>query len=270
MNLEHERLHHVEMVMGMAISFDIRSPVPDLTALREVVEWLHHVDATFSTYRSDSEITRLGRGEIGLSDVSAEVTDVLHTCVMLTTITDGCFDACAVPAPNGTTLDPSGYVKGWAIERAAHMLEARGARNFCINAGGDIAVRGSREPGEPWRIGVRHPAEADRQATVIDAHGPLAIATSATYERGAHIIDPRTAQPTTTIASATIIGPDLGIADAYATAVFVMGTDGLTWIEEQPGYEAFIITHDDMTMWSSRWPRCLNDQQSGTSTARCP
>ena len=244
-------LHHVELVMGMAVSIDIREPVPCAAAVRDVVAWLRHVDETFSTYIDCSEISRFGRGELSSDQLSEETADVLRRCIVLNEVTRGTFDAFAVPAPNGTMLDPSGFVKGWSIERAAAMLEAAGAVNFCINAGGDIAIRGRPEPGGAWRIGIRHPDLPDQLATVLEIAGARAVATSATYERGAHIIDPRTGEPTTAIASATIVGPDLAIADAFATAVFVMGLDGLEWIEGQDGYEAYLITHDNTTHWSS-------------------
>lgn len=244
-------MQHVEYVMGMAVSFDIRQPLPTSPALNSAIDWLHHVDTTFSTYKSDSAISRLGRGELAVYDVTPEVQRVLLRCIQLTTNTNGAFDAFAVPAPNGTSLDPSGLVKGWSIEHAANLLEQHGANNFCINAGGDIVVRGNPEPGRPWRVGIRHPQQRDQQALVLSLTGSHAIATSATYERGAHIIDPATCTPTTELASATVIGPDLGDADAFATAVFVMGFAGLDWIETQPGYEAYIITHDDTTHWTS-------------------
>ena len=251
-------IHHVEPVMGTTVSIDAR----DLTitesaaraAIDEAVTWLHHVDATFSTYRLDSEITRFGRGELAGTELSAEVRDVLHECIDLTRLTNGAFDAYAVPAPNGTTLDPSGYVKGWAIETAASLLATAGIENLCMNAGGDITTRGRPEPGRAWRAGIRHPEQSDRLARVIDLSDGHALATSATYERGAHIIDPATSQPTTELASATVIGHDLGRVDALATAVFVMGLDGIGWIESQPGFDAYVITHDGMTHWSTDFP----------------
>jgi thiamine biosynthesis lipoprotein len=246
--------HHVEHVMGTAVSFDIREPAPVVRALDDVVRWLHHVDATFSTYRDDSEITRFGRGELGIDGLSRETEDILLRCIELGDVTGGAFDAFAVPAPNGTMLDPSGLVKGWSIQRAAAMLEAAGAMNFCINAGGDIVVRGDAARGEAWRVGIRHPDHADQFALVLDVCGPIGIATSATYERGAHIIDPRTGAPTTGLASVTIVGPDLGIADAYATAAFVMGIDSIDWIGTQPGYHAYLITHDGTTYWTEGFP----------------
>ncbi len=241
--------------MGMAVSIDVRDPDPPLVAIDDVVEWLHHVDATFSTYIDDSPISAIGRGELDVGDASAEVREVLRLCEEVRQVTDGAFDVFAVPAPNGTQFDPSGLVKGWSIERAAETLERFGCSNFCLNAGGDIAVRGHSSGDEAWRIGIRHPEQDTGFATVVEAQGRLAVATSATYERGAHIIDPHTHQPTTELAGVTVVGPDLTFADAYATSVFVMGLDGLDWIAAVPDYEAYIVTHDAMTYWTPGFAR---------------
>jgi thiamine biosynthesis lipoprotein len=231
----------------MAISIDVRDHVA-IDAIDDVVAWFHHVDQTFSTYRLDSPISRLGLGELEMADLDDEVVSVLALCAELFEDTDGAFDILAVPAPNGSRLDPSGVVKGWSVERAADLLELTGAENFCINAGGDIAVRGGAAPGAGWRIGIRHPSVANRVAAVIRAGGRLAIATSATYERGAHIIDPATGAPTADLASVTVVGPDLTYADAYATAVFVKGLDGLEWLlDRHPDYAGFVVTHDEET-----------------------
>lgn len=236
--------HYVAHVMGTAVSFDIRDGAPDQGGLTEAVAWLHHVDQTYSPYIDDSPIWRLGRAEITLDDVDGEVADVLAMCDQLSQGTDGAFDVFAVPAPNGTMLDPSGFVKGWSIERAAQILEAHGHTEFIINGGGDVAVRGHAAPETPWTVGIRHPDDREMLAMVLDVTGPAAVATSATYERGAHIIDPRTGRPTTELASVTVVGPSLTWADAYATALFVMGADGLMWLAAHPGYEAMAITHD--------------------------
>lgn len=245
--------HHVEFVMGMAVSIDIRDDV-SRDALDDVVRWLHHVDETFSTYKPESPISRLGTGEAALEDMTEEVINVLALCEELYDDTGGAFDAFVVPARNGSKLDPSGVVKGWAIERSAEILERHGAVNFCINAGGDIAVRGDARPGEPWRIGIRHPELADKSVAVVGSGSRLAVATSATYERGAHIIDPATGAPTADLASVTIVGPDLTYADAYATAVFVMGIDGLNWLAERhPDYAAFLITRDGTALSTSNF-----------------
>ena len=243
--------HHVEPVMGMAVSIDIRDHDCRAEAVDDVVTWLHQVDDTFSTYKPESPISALGRGEVSLADVDPDIGTVLRLCEDIRRRSGGLFDVFEVPAPNGTTLDPSGLVKGWSIERAAGILEGHGCRNFCINAGGDVTVRGRPRPGSPWRVGIRHPYDPSALALVIEATGPLGIATSANYERGSHIIDPRVHRPATAVASATVVGPDLTLADAYATVVFVMGIDGLDWIGDQPGYDAFIISHDRRTRWSS-------------------
>jgi len=247
-------VHHVEHVMGTAVVFDIRDAA-DRGGLGAAIAWLHHVDATFSTYRLDSPISRLGRGELRLDDVSEEVRSVLLLCERLRLETNGAFDALAVPAPNGTHLDPSGVVKGWAIERAAEVLERHGHTDFLINGGGDIAVRGMAAPGRPWTVGIRHPHDAGAVVATIPASGPFAVATSGTYERGAHIIDPFTGSPTADLASVTVTGPDLTFADAYATAVFVMGEVGLEWLAERPGYAGCVITHDGDMRTTTNWPR---------------
>ncbi|MCU1501694.1 MAG: thiamine biosynthesis protein [Ilumatobacteraceae bacterium] len=245
--------HHVEFVMGMAVSIDIRDDLPS-DALDEVVQWLHHVDATYSTYIPDSPISRVGLGIASAEDMTREVGEVVALCEELRDDTGGAFDAFVVPAPNGSHFDPSGVVKGWSIERAATILERHGATNFCINAGGDIALRGHARPGEPWLVGIRHPDLPDRSAAVVAGADRLAIATSATYERGAHIIDPSTGEPTADLASVTIIGPDLTYADAYATAVFVMGPDGLNWLTRRhPDYAAFLITRRDTALSTSNF-----------------
>lgn len=253
-----EPIHHVEHVMGMPVSFDVRSPCPPLGSVRDAVEWLHHVDVTFSTYSDDSIITKIGRGELAESDAPADVRSVLRECRRLTELTGGAFNAFGIRAANGTLVDPSGLVKGWSVQVAASLLADAGAENFCIDAAGDIALVGQPQPGRDWVVGVRHPFETDQLATTLHVSGPLAVATSAHYERGRQVIDPRNGIPASKLISATVFGPDLGLANAYATAVFVMGRDGLDWIDDQVGYEAYIITSDEMTHWTegfeAAWP----------------
>jgi thiamine biosynthesis lipoprotein len=156
-------------------------------------------------------------------------------------------------------------VKGWAVERAAELLTSRGVPNSCINAGGDIALRGEYEPGRPWRIGIRHPDDPMALAFVLERTGPIGIATSATYERGAHIIDPRDGLPATPVASATVVGRDLAEADAHATTVFVMGVEGLTWLLEHTDHEGYVITHDGRTYAT---PGFVDVASSGGRTLR--
>jgi FAD:protein FMN transferase len=218
-------------------------------AVDAVFAWFQRVDDLFSTWRDDTEISRIGRGELTVSDASDEVRTVLALCERVREETGGAFDVTAgararvEPRPGLGPLDPSGLVKGWAVERAAATLRDAGAVSFSINAGGDVVVRGAPTPGASWRIGIRHPGEPDKVAAVVGVVD-LAVATSGRYERGDHVLDPRTGLPATGLASVTVVGPDLALADAYATAIVVMGVDGVRWIATLDGYDAMVITDE--------------------------
>jgi FAD:protein FMN transferase len=236
-------IDRIEHVMGMPVRAVVRDPCCDRAALDEVFAWLRWVDATFSTYDPRSEISRWGRGTLALRDAHPLVRDVLDRCERLRAETGGAFDIRFRPdAPP----DPSGLVKGWAIERAGARLAAAGARDFCLDAGGDVLVRGG-----PWRIGIRHPRRRDRLAGVL-ALGDGAVATSAAYERGEHILDPHTGRPPTGVLSVTVVGPDLGTADAYATAAFALGDDGPEWTAGLDGYDAMTIVPGDRVPGAAR------------------
>jgi len=226
--------------MGMPIGIDVANG-PDVDVdvdVEPAFAWLRQVDATFSTYRADSDISRLGRGELTLSECRPEVDEVLTRCLALERATGGFFSVRAAGR-----LDPSGFVKGWAIDGAADRLAAAGAENFCINAGGDIVARGRPAPDRGWRVGIRHPTELDRLAAVV-AVSDLAVATSGEYERGAHIVDPHTGAPPAGLLSVTVVGPDLATADAYATAAFAMGAEGPALTATLTGYDAVCVTSD--------------------------
>jgi FAD:protein FMN transferase len=222
----------IRHIMGMPVGIDVRDP--EGIDVEPAFEWLREVDATFSTYRDDSDISRLERGEVTLADCRPEVDEVLTRCVALDRATHGYFSV----RPSGR-LDPSGLVKGWAVDAAARRLSAAGAKTFCVNAGGDILARGDHA----WRVGIRHPEDLEHLAAVI-AVEDLAVATSGTYERGMHIVDPHTGRPPTGLLSVTVLGPELATADAYATAAFAMGSDGPGWTATLTGYEAMCITSD--------------------------
>jgi thiamine biosynthesis lipoprotein len=230
--------HRVEHVMGIPVGIDVRDDAIDPAALDRAFDWLRRVDAAFSTYRADSEVSRLNAGTLALADASPTVRAVLERCSVLRERTRGRFDVRA-----RGPLDPSAFVKGWAVEQAARLLADCGARNLCVHAGGDVRVRGERAPGQPWRVGVQHPHRRDCVAAVLRAHD-LAVATSGAYERGAHVVDPRTGEPPEGVLSVTVLGPDLGMADAYATAAFAMGADGPEWTLGLGDYEALTILSD--------------------------
>jgi thiamine biosynthesis lipoprotein len=227
----------VEQIMGMPILVDVRDDGADDEALDAVFDWFRTVDATFSTYRPESEVSRLSRGELDVGDASPEVQEVLGRCEELRDETDGYFDAYA-----GGSLDPSGLVKGWSVDHAAAMLGLSGFADFAVNAGGDIRLVGRARPESTWRVGIQHPLVRDRIAAVVEGDY-LAIATSGAYARGDHVLDPHTGRPPSGMLSVTITGPDLATADAYATAAFAMGPDRApAWTATLPdGYEAMTI-----------------------------
>jgi len=233
----------VEQIMGTAIGIDLRDALVPASAADEAFALLRRADDRFSTYKPESEVSRLGRGELDLADCSLELRQVLALAEQLRVDSDGHFDVRGHRADGG--LDPSGIVKGWAIEEAAWLLDAAGARNYSINAGGDIIVRGEPEPGEPWRIGIQHPLRPDAIAKVIELRGG-AVATSGLYERGEHITDPRSGRAPSDWLSLSVVGPSLTYADAYATAAFAMGRPGLAWVAAHAGYRAYGITAEEV------------------------
>ena len=242
--------------MGTAVSIELADDrsEPELRELiADVCGWLHEVDARFSTYKEDSEVSRMRRGEVTAADCSADLRHVLAACADLWRDTDGYFDAYA-EGP----LDPSGYVKGWSVEVASARLAAAGSANHYINAGGDIRMRGRHPEGGPWRVGIRHPWEADKVSWVL-ALTDGAIATSGTYERGHHVLNPRTGQPARGLRSVTVVGADLSLADAYATAALAMGEAGLTWLAKiaTDGYESAVVTDDGRAFSSGGLPAAV-------------
>jgi thiamine biosynthesis lipoprotein len=237
-------------IMGMPIVLDLRDAL-DSGALESMWNVLRQADEIFSTYKDDSEISRLNRGELALEDAHPDVRELLALCDELRVITGGYFDAGAV-IDGG--VDPSGLVKGWAVDRAGEVLDATGARNYSLNAGGDIRLRGRPLPDEPrWRVGIQHPEVLDKIAAVVEGND-LAIATSGAYRRGEHVIDPHTGRAPVGVLSVTIVGPELVTADAYATAAFAMGVAGPEWTASLGLYEAMTILADQRMLLTPGFP----------------
>lgn len=242
MSVAIDRAVHVEPVMGTVVSFDVRDGTAAVVAaVSEACAWLHEVDRTYSPFRPASVVNRLDRGELLPSEAGEEVEAVLEACAELHRDTGGAFDVRA-----SGRLDPSGYVKGWAIERAAMVLSAHGLRDFQINAGGDILVRGDAvRPGAGWQIGIRHPRRVDALAAVVELHD-AAIATSAAYERGPHVIDPRTGAAATGLDSISVVATDLGHADAWATALLAAGPRGVDQLRSLEDVEYLTIYGENL------------------------
>lgn len=237
-------LHRVEHVMGFPVSLRVDDEHVGEDTADAVFAWLREVDARFSPFKADSEVSRLGRGELSEDEVSADLRSVLDLCEHYRAATAGAFD---VRLP-GRGLDPCAVVKGWSVQRAAELLTAAGARRFVLNAGGDVVAAGG-----PWRVGVRHPEHADKLCTVLDLTDG-AVATSARYERGDHIIDGRTGLPATGLLSLTVVAATLTEADSVATAAFAMGAEGVDWAASLDGCEVFAVDADRQVLRTPGFP----------------
>ena len=235
-------MRRTEDIMGMPITIDVRDGDHGID---EAFAELRRIDAVFSPFAPDSAVSRMNDGRLRIDDASAEVQDVLARCERYETATGGFFSAW-----RGAMLDPSGYVKGWAIERACAILDAHGHRAYFVDAGGDVRTRGSSDNGEPWRIGIRHPVERGSVVRVVLGRD-LAVATSGTYEKGAHIYDPHTGAPADELVSLTVVGPSIVEADVQATAAFAMGAGAIDYLDGLPGYEAYAIGSDLRATWTS-------------------
>ena len=240
-------MRRVDPVMGTIVSLDVRDPTSAAT-LESAVDVLRAADARYSPYLPESELSRHARGELDERECSAEFRNLLALADDLCRTSDGYFDV-RHHRPDGR-LDPSGLVKGWATENAAHVLDEAGLHTYCLNVGGDVIARGSPERGRGWRVGIRHPRDASRLAAVLEVRD-LAVATSGAYERGDHIWDPHTGMPAADWASVTVVGPSLTYADVYATAAFAMGRRGLVWVAAHPGYGAYGIDPDEQATWTA-------------------
>ncbi len=212
----------------------------ETAALERARAQLRWIDEVFSTWNSQSPVSRLRRSEIELEQAPPEVAQVLELCRRARDASGGWFDPWRLPGG----VDPTGLVKGWATQRALDELQRGGVPAALVNAGGDIAVYGNPEPGQPWRIGIRHPLIADELLLTAEIDGPGAIATSGAYERGDHVLVPGSGAPAQGLISATVIGPDLAFADALATGLFASGGEALERISRLHGYHAVVVTAD--------------------------
>ena len=229
--------------MGTIVTFDLfdeRGFHEDAVyqAFKDAASILHAIDEIFSTWKPESPMSRLRRGDIDVVSAPPEVGIVLEQCRIAKEVSGGWFDPWALPGG----VDPTGYVKGWAAQSALAMLEKLSARGAIVNAAGDVAVAGQPSGESPFRVGVINPFSTSSLACVVEVFG--AIATSGDYERGAHLLNPFTGELTTALASATVCGPDLALADALATALAVGGDEVLDRIGALDAYEAFAIERD--------------------------
>jgi thiamine biosynthesis lipoprotein len=240
-----QRHFHIELIWGTAVTIDIRGegiPANINAAVQDAVALMKSIDGWFSTFKVDSEITALRNGLKTESELPEVVQSVLHNCRVLREVTNGTFDPWAMP----DGVDASGYVKGWAADLIADMLVAKGFGNIAVNAGGDVSVRGLQAENTPWRIGIRNPHVSDEVVAVVEsAHG--AIATSGTYEKGLHLHNPHSQNSAIAMDAVTVVGPDGGKADAFATALLIAGESGVEWFSGLPEWSGMLIKGE--TVW---------------------
>jgi thiamine biosynthesis lipoprotein len=241
------RTQHEIEVWGTVVFIDVTSSVDMEPAIAQVIQYVRQVDEIFSTYQENSIISQLRRGEVEIGNCPPEVIEVWNLCAFIKELTQGAFDPWAIKGG----FDPSGLVKGWAADNCAEILLEAGAEHVQVNAAGDLSLRGGFTPEQPWSIGVVNP---DNRLEILQTFEITdgAIATSGTYERGAHISDPHTGMIAIGAKSATVIGPNGAIADALATALMVAGRDGGIWFTtpELSSYSAWVIDRHENVAWS--------------------
>jgi FAD:protein FMN transferase len=239
-------LRQVREVMGMPVTIVVAGDNPAAArAVDGAFADFALLDRAFSPFLADSSVSRINRGELRVSDSGPLVQQAVDLCRHYERATGGYFSAW----PPGR-LDPSGLVKGWAIDRACSILDRSGCRNYLVDAGGDVQTRGSSDAGGPWRVGIRHPVSRREVVRVVLAVD-LAVATSGTYEKGEHIVNPHTGKPAREWLSFTVVGPDVLTADVFATAASAMGEAGLGFIESTQGYEAYAIGRNLVAQWTA-------------------
>jgi thiamine biosynthesis lipoprotein len=241
-------------VWGTIVDVDCSSAVVSVAeldrAMESVIKFCEDVDRDFSTYKDGSWVSRLRRGEVAIEECPDDVIEVWDLCAQAKWISDGAFDPWAVDGG----FDPSGLVKGWAADKCADILVAAGAHHVQVNAAGDLSLRGgfidTDGAVKPWPIGVVNPNNKLEVVKVYEITDG-AVATSGTYERGAHIVDPHTGMIAIGAKSATVVGADGWLCDAMATAVMVGGTDSAQWFgqPELQGYQLFGVNRHEDTAW---------------------
>jgi thiamine biosynthesis lipoprotein len=243
-------MKETRILMGMPVTLELSDPWAKQDALEIVFAYFEHIDEKFSTYKENSEISRINRHELSMEQSSEEMRTIFALAEETWQETDGYFDV----RQNGS-YDPSGIVKGWAIQNAARILQQRGYKNFYVDAGGDVQVVGRNRQGEYWQVGIRSPFNINEIIKVLSVSN-CGVATSGTYVRGQHIYNPKSKdQPPADILSLTVIGPDIYDADRFATAAFAMGREGILFIENLREFEAYMIDQSGLATYTSSFDK---------------
>ena len=235
------------LLMGMPITIEIVDPNATQSEINKIFDYFDFIDKTFSTFKQDSEISRINRDEIKKADWSDDMKTVFALAEKTKKETEGYFDI----IDNNGKYNPSGIVKGWAIYCATQILRKAGFENFYVNAGGDIQFYGKNADGELWKTGIKNPFNQKEIVKVVYLKSGEGIATSGNYLRGKHIISPKEKKPADDIASMTVIGPNVFEADRFATAAFAMGEKGIDFIESLKGFEGYMVKKDKHALFTN-------------------
>jgi thiamine biosynthesis lipoprotein len=249
--------------MGMPVSLALRGRHADTDAGQQawqaVIDQLRRVDLMFSTYRTDSAISRLNRGELRVEQCPAEVLEVLELGRDAEQQSGGAFSVHLPAADGSRQLDPSGVVKGWAVQRAATALAALDDTDFCLSAGGDMVCHVADAERPDWRIGIEHPHHPGDLIAIVPIRSG-AVATSGTSHRGQHLVDARTGRPAKGVASVTVIGATLTWVDIDATAAYAHGPDAAKWLRGRPGRTGLVVWPDGGTTIIDGVDQCRNSR----------
>src|SRR5258708_4965637 len=176
-------MKQTRIIMGMPITIIIEDANPQQEAFDKVYDYFAYIDERYSPYKQTSEVSMINAG-LPRSEWSGEMQVVLALCEQTKQVTNGYFDI----EHNGH-IDPSGLVKGWAINNAAMILRKLNYSNFCIEGGGDFQVSGRPRENRNWQIGIRNPFKLDEVVKIVTVK-TQGVATSGTYIRGQHIYNP--------------------------------------------------------------------------------
>jgi thiamine biosynthesis lipoprotein len=241
-------MKQTKIIMGMPITVEVLKDGAERD-IESVFAYFRSVDEKYSTYKPASEISKINNG-LAEKAWSQEMKLVLKLCEETKKLTRGYFDI-----EHDGRVDPSGLVKGWAINNAAKLLAKKGVKNFYIEAGGDIQVHGTNADNKPWAIGVRNPFNIQEIIKVVGLTNG-GVATSGSYIRGQHIYNPNNAnKEVNTVRSLTVIGPNIYEADRYATAAFAMGREGISFIGATPGLEGYMVDANKTATYTDGFER---------------
>ncbi len=236
-------MKQTRLIMGMPITIEVVG-LRDPKVLKKVFDYFREVDARFSPYKSDSELSAVNNG-LDPDGWSEDMKLVMRLCEETKQASGGYFDI-----NRGGYIDPSGLVKGWSIANAAELLKDSGYNNFYIEAGGDIQAEGLSETNEPWTIGIRSPFDINKIVKVIKTTG-VGVATSGKYLRGDHIYNPldNYSSPDE-VSSLTVMAPNIFEADRFATAAYAMGKVGAVFLSALPGFDVYQIDNQGQALFT--------------------